>query len=105
MKIDKMSVALVGFIQAIGVAIYCSLISLFLWTMGHNIENAPEIASGAVMLMLLVFSAAICGTLVFGYPVYLTFDKNIKKALQVLGYTFLYLLIIFILILLVMILK
>lgn len=105
MKIDKMSVSLVGFLQAIGVAIYCSLISLFLWTLGRNIENAPEIASGAVMLMLLVFSAAVCGTLVFGYPGYLVFDKNIKRALQVLGFTFLYLLIIFILIVLFVILK
>jgi len=43
------------------------------------------------MLTLLVFSAAITGTLVFGYPVYLVLVKNkIKEALTILAFTLLF---------------
>lgn len=43
------------------------------------------------MLTLLVFSAAVSGSIVFGYPAYLTLVKNkIKEALTILAFTLLY---------------
>jgi hypothetical protein len=41
------------------------------------------------MLTLLVFSAAMMGTIIFGYPVYLVINKEIKPALKILLFTFL----------------
>ena len=40
-----------------------------------------------LMLVLLVFSAAVSGSLVFGLPAYLAFNKKIKEAITLLGYT------------------
>jgi hypothetical protein len=43
------------------------------------------------MLNLLVFSAAVTGSMVFGFPVYLALVKNkIKEALTILTFTALY---------------
>ncbi len=53
-------------------------------------SKRPNILGWILMLFLLVFSAAVTGLLVFGYPVYLVLNKKIKEALKVLGYTFLY---------------
>lgn len=99
MKILKLKPSIIGLLQAIGVCVYCLLIALLL--QGLNSANAtpPRLLGGALLLILLVISAAICGALVFGIPAILALDKEIKKALFVLGYTFLYLILIFIIIL------
>ena len=92
-----MSPALVGFLQAISVTSYCFLIATFVWAMGNNFEhNAPEFLVGSIMLSLLVFSAAVCGILVFAYPAYLFIQKEIKRALSILAYHLLYTIIILI---------
>lgn len=85
-----MSPVLVGFLQSVGVAIYCALVSLFFWSMGNNLDEPPQILGMATMLFLLVFSVAVCGTLVFGYPSYLMIGQNIKRALHILAYTLLF---------------
>jgi len=105
MKLNKMSPAQVGLMQAIGVGIYCSLIAFFLWSMGNSVEHAvPEFLAGVIMLFLLVFSVAICGILVFGYPVYLLIQKDTRRALSILGYHLLYAIIILIIFLLIVLL-
>lgn len=84
---------LVGLLQALGVALYC----LFVAGIFSLLENFPEpdkgIMAPAFMLLFLVFSAGVTGATVFGYAVYLTINKEIKKAVQVLLYTFLFCLI------------
>lgn len=103
MKLDKKSPAVIGFMQVISVAIYCALISSFFSFMEANsLEPEPKILGGLLMLFLLVFSAALCGTLVFGYPGYLIIQKETKRALKILGYTFLFAIIIFVLVLLIL---
>lgn len=104
MNLNQMSAARVGFLQAVGVAIYCSLVSLFFWSMGNNLDEPPQILGMAMMLLLLVFSAAVCGILVFGYPSYLMTQQNIKRALQILAYTMIFSVLIFGVILLLIIL-
>ena len=104
MNLSKLSPTLVGFLQSLGVAIYCSLVALFFWSMGNNLDEPPQILGMAMMLFLLVFSASVCGTLVFGYPVYLMMGQNIKRALQILAYTMVFSVLIFGLILLLIIL-
>ena len=51
-----------------------------------------------MMLSLLVFSVALVGILLFGFPIYLIINKKVKQALRILGYTFLWLLLIIILV-------
>ncbi len=43
-----------------------------------------------LILILLVFSVAISGAIVFGYPAYLVLKGKIKEALSVFAYTLLY---------------
>lgn len=74
----------VGLLQALGVTIYCVLVSSFMFGAQKVFINPPAFWGIALMLLLLVFSAAITGALVFGYPVYLAMNKEIKKALWVL---------------------
>lgn len=85
----KIHPALVGLLQALGVTVYCGLVSVFFWGMEKIFAEPPGVIAWILMLLLLVFSAAVTGLLVFGYPVYLTLNKKVKEALAVLGYTFL----------------
>ena len=99
MKLKKMSPSIIGLLQALGVAIYCFLIVGLLRLLENIGAKPPVLMTGIVMLLLLVISVAITGILVFGYPAILALDKNIKRALSILGYTLLYAILIFIIIL------
>ena len=58
--------------------------------MNQIMQTQEEIIMIATMLVLLVFSAAVTGSLVFGYPAYLAMQKKLKAAITLLGFTFLY---------------
>ena len=89
---DKISPALVGFYQAAGIVAYTVLVALVITMLDGSGINPPEIIAVPSVLTLLVLSAGITGTLVFGLPVYFTFAKNkVGRAIAILGYTFLYL--------------
>ncbi len=90
MQLKKMTPPLIGFIQALGVIIYCSLIGGFFWFMSQVHPDPGGMLQIVLMLFLLVFSAAITGLLIFGYPAFLMINKEVKKALTILGYTFMY---------------
>ncbi len=85
---------LIGLFHALGVVIYCLLLSGFFLLIENASVDPPGFLGFALMLVILVFSAAVTSSLVFGYPVYLAFHGKVKKALTVLTYTFLYFLII-----------
>ncbi len=86
---EKTSPAIVGFFQATGVVLYTILIATLITTLGNFENRVPEFVAIPVMLSLLVLSAGLTGTLVFGLPVYFTFAKNnVKRGLSILGYTF-----------------
>ncbi|MDD3284971.1 MAG: hypothetical protein PHZ07_05245 [Patescibacteria group bacterium] len=95
MKIKKIKPSIIGLIQTLGVFMYCFLISLFFSQMKNFHMDEGQIWPSLLMLFLLVISVAIVGTLMFGYPAYLIINKEIKKSLTILGYTFLYSIIIF----------
>lgn len=79
--------SLIGLLQAIGVITYCVLIALLFNFLGKT-NQQPGFLGMAAMLVLLVFSAAVTGSIVFGYPVYLFFkEKKIKEPLLVLAFT------------------
>jgi len=82
---------LIGLAQAAGVAMYCLFVS-WIFSFLRNFPDAqlPPLFAPAFMLMFLVFSAALTGSLVFGYPVYLLINKEIKRAISILLFTLLF---------------
>lgn len=87
---NKTKLSLIGFLQALGVVIYCSLIASLFWFFKIFSETPPEFWGTVLMLTLLVFSASVTGSLVFGYSAYLVLNQRIKEALTLLAYTLLY---------------
>jgi len=88
MKKSKLS--LIGLIQAVGLAVYCSLAAGLVWYLGKSFEEPPGFTGVIFWLFLLTFSVAVCGSIVFGYSVNLAMNKNVKDALLLLVYTLLY---------------
>jgi len=82
---------LIGLLQAIGVIIYCILIAALFNFLGKTMPQSPGIFGFATMLVVLVFSAAITGSIVFGYPAYLFLkQQKIKEPLLILAFTVLF---------------
>jgi len=90
MKINKLKPSLIGFLQALGVVVYCALISGFFELGNRFFPKQSVFLMTVLILILLVFSAAITGMIVFGYSAYLIFNQKIKEALSVFFYTLLY---------------
>ncbi len=82
--VKKSSVLTIGFWSAAGVLLYVVLVSLAIWRLDKFVQNAPGAGGIAFMLMLLVFSAAVTGSLVFGYPAFLALNKKTKQAILTL---------------------
>ena len=79
-----------GFFQALGVVAYCLLIASVLFNLEKLFITPPGFMGVTIILILLVFSATICGSIVFGYPVYLALHNRIKEAISLLAFTLLY---------------
>ncbi len=93
LKTMKKTPLLIGFLESLGIIAYCLLISGFFLILDRVEANPPQFLGVAFMLVIFVLSAAISGSIVFGYPVYLILKENkIKEGLQTLGYFALFLL-------------
>lgn len=89
-SIEKEKPSTIGLLQALGVTTYCGLIAIFFHFMAQS-RHEPGFFGFFAMLMMLVFSAAVTGSLIFGYPAYLALVKNkIKDALTILAFTLLF---------------
>lgn len=99
MKNKPISSARAGFLQALGVVVYVSLVGTLMRSLENSSFEPPEQFAIFFVLTLLVFSASITGALVFGYPAYLGLNKKIREALHVFGWTlgflFLFLILLF----------
>jgi len=76
-----------GFISAASTLVYVAIIAIIFMLMSKMQSVPPEFLGIIFVLSLLVLSAAICGTLVFGMPILLFIDKDFKRGLSFLGYT------------------
>ena len=92
----KPNLSLIGFFQALGLMVYCSLIAGLFWLAHRYLEAPPQFLATFIFLLLFVFSAAVTGSIVFAFPVYLTLNNKIIEALTVFFYTLVYCLIIII---------
>ena len=102
---NKSNLPLIGFFQAASITIYCVLISGLFSFFKKFFINPPEFLGTVLMLVLFVFSAAVTGSIAFGYPVYLALNNKIKEALSVFAYTLLYCLGIIVIIIIVSVLS
>lgn len=93
-NLENKNPRIIGLLQALGISIYCGLVASFFFIMSHTIPEPPGFFGFFLMLSLFVFSAAVTGSLVFGYPVYLALVKNkIKEAFTILAYTLIFILV------------
>ena len=90
-----------GFLQALGVTVYCSLVGIVMWQ-GSNIFPKVNSYFGPVMVLLLFStSALVCGLIVFYKPYKLFFADKKKEAaglvIQTAAWLFVFLLLSFLL--------
>ncbi len=83
-------------LHALGVLGYIALVAFVMNYANNAIPRASGIIVIIPMLLLLVFSAAIMGVLVFGRPTFLFMNGHKKAAIQFLIYTMGWLLVILI---------
>jgi hypothetical protein len=71
-----------GILTGIGTVAYCGAVALLMTTMNKIFAEMPGQGLAIVtILLLLVFSAAVTGSLVFGYPAYLFIQKKFKEGI------------------------
>jgi hypothetical protein len=75
-----MSIKKTGFLQALGVTIYCSLVGLLFWQGNHLFPRVNQYFAPVMMLLLLSVSVLVCGLLVFYKPYKLFFENKKKEA-------------------------
>ncbi len=101
----KFSPSVLGFLQALGVTIYCSFVGVFFWK-GNEIFGKPDRYVGPVtFLLLFIASAMICALMVFYQPYLLFFDGKKKEAIETVVYTAAWMFIAFILFLTIMFIR
>jgi len=72
-----------GFLQAVGVALYCTLVGTFLWNSNDLFGKANTFFAPIAILTLLSTSVMICGLIVFYKPYKLFFDGKKREAADV----------------------
>jgi hypothetical protein len=91
-----------GFLQALGVALYCLLIGIFFWQAQYIFPKFNPPFGPMAMLLLLSFSVLICGVIVFYKPYLMFFDGKKKEAVRLVvgtaGWLFVFLLLAFLLV-------
>lgn len=82
-----MEIKTLGFFQALGVALYCSLLGVFFWQ-GSKILPEPGLPFGPMMFLLLFStSVLICSLIVFYKPYKLFFEGKKKEAINAVVFT------------------
>ncbi|MFH1802258.1 MAG: hypothetical protein ABH864_02280 [archaeon] len=77
-----------AWLDALGTGVYVVLVASFIYFMGENSSVADKsVFIPIAMLMLLVLSVAIVGSLMFGKPVMWYIDGKKKDALKLLFWT------------------
>jgi len=62
-------------------AIYCFFIAVLFRLMDNLISGPPSAFTLLLFLLIFVFSAAVSGLLIFGYPVFLITKKKYEEAI------------------------
>lgn len=81
-KINEAEVLKFGFLGGLTEAAYIFLVVLLMTVLDKVMPRPPHLMVGFMVLTLFVFSAAVSGVLVLGYPAYLAFQKRFLEALM-----------------------
>lgn len=101
-----MNIKKTGFMQALGVTVYCSLVGLLFWQGNRLFPKVNQYFAPVMMLLLLSVSVLVCGLLVFYKPYKLFFAGDKKEAADLVVSTSLWLLLsVFIFLLLMIVFK
>jgi len=76
------SVKSLGFLQALAVAGYCSLVGILFWKGNKIFGTTPNYFGPVAVLLLFSVSAMICGSIVFYKPYRLFFEGKKKDAAE-----------------------
>lgn len=69
-------------------AFYIALVASFLFYVLRSFQQEPDtVFAPLLMLMLLVFSVALMGVLIFGRPILWYMDGRKKEAVSLISYT------------------
>lgn len=93
-----------GAAHSLGVLAYVSLVVLFMSNANNIFGKGDNIMTGVIMLLILILSASITGSLVLGKPVLLYLDGKKAEAIKLLFFTIISLFILLLLAICVMIL-
>jgi hypothetical protein len=86
--IAKFSLGFIGFLQALGIFIYCSLIGLLMWKGNDLFGPMSTFLGPTLFLIIFIISAVVCCLLFLGYPFILFWEKKqTKNALRLVLYT------------------
>ena len=79
---------MIGFFQAVGLTLYCSLVSILFWQGNKLFGNVPNYFGPFLFLIIFTTSALISALITLGYPFLLFWEKKqTKEALKLVGYT------------------
>jgi ACR3 family arsenite efflux pump ArsB len=77
-----------GFLQALGVAVYVTLVALFMSNVEKIFGNTKDtILAPISLLMLFVLSAATTGSLTLGRPLMLYFENRKAEGIKLFFFT------------------
>jgi hypothetical protein len=76
-----------GFLQAVGVTLYCAFVGVILWKGNEIFGKADRYIGPVAFLLLFIASAMICALIVFYRPYQLFFDGKKKEALETVVHT------------------
>lgn len=82
-----------GFLQALGIAVYCSLIGLFIFNADSVIGKIGDKFGPILFLLMLSTSVLICGTIVFYKPYKFFVEGKKKEALDTVIFTAIWLIV------------
>ena len=86
------SLSFIAFFQALGLILYCGLVGMVIWRGEKWFGKMNNLFGPILFLALFVVSSLICSLITLTYPFLIFWDeKNTKKALKLLGYTALWL--------------
>lgn len=83
---------------ALGTTAYIAIVSTLLIYLDHYMRTQPQGISIAILLLLLVISAAICATLIFAWPIHKMIKGEAKEGFKILGITIGWLIVLLILV-------
>ena len=84
---ETSSIKTLGFLQAAGVTMYCSLIGILFWKGNEIFGRVPNYFGPVAFLLLFSVSVLVCGLVVFYKPYKLFFDGKKKEAVDLVLYT------------------